>query len=59
VRLLARFVETYKHRTEREAGKYLHPAFGTNFRDVRIPKHQNDINTANTSVLPLGDPRFR
>jgi carotenoid cleavage dioxygenase len=52
VRHYGRFVESQKHIAERDERCFVYPAFGTFFPDIRIPDHRDEINTANTSVLP-------
>lgn len=47
-----RYVQTHKHRAEREAGRFLRPAFGTRFADMTSLDNPDAANAANTSVLP-------
>ncbi|HEX5686999.1 MAG TPA: carotenoid oxygenase family protein [Ideonella sp.] len=50
-----RFVRTAKFQAEQAAGEFLLPAFGTAIRAKRPMRGPDDINVANTSVLPLPD----
>lgn len=50
-----RYVNTHKHRREREAGTLRYPAFGTDFEDAWPVDGPDDVNAANTSVLPFND----
>lgn len=57
----ARFVQTKKFKAETKAGRFLLPGFGTSFPDqaTRSPvRAADDVNTANTSVLKMGDGRL-
>ena len=57
----ARFVQTKKFKLEAKAGRFLLPGFGTSFPDqaTRLPvRAADDVNTANTSVLKMGDGRL-
>ncbi|MBI5271896.1 MAG: carotenoid oxygenase family protein [Burkholderiales bacterium] len=49
----ARFVQTAKFRAEQAAGEFLVPAFGTAIAAKRPLRGPDDMNVANTSVLPL------
>jgi carotenoid cleavage dioxygenase len=49
----ARFVQTAKLRAEAAAGEFLVPAFGTAIAPKRPVRGPDDMNVANTSVLPL------
>lgn len=49
----ARFVQTAKWRAEAAAGEFLVPAFGTAIAPRRPVRGPDDMNVANTSVLPL------
>lgn len=55
VRHRGRFVETDKRRNESEAGRFLYPGFGSSPREAGGFSRPDDINVANTSVLPLGE----
>ncbi len=51
----ARFVQTKKFMAEQAANDFLVPAFGSSIK-AKIPVRSNDdVNTANTSVVRLGD----
>ncbi len=51
----ARFVQTTKFKAEQAANEFLVPAFGSSIK-AKIPVRGNDdVNTANTSVVKLGD----
>lgn len=51
----ARFVETKKFKAEQAANEFLLPSFGTAIK-ARLPmRTSDDTNTANTSVIKLGD----
>lgn len=50
-----RFVDTDKRRDEEEAGRFLYPGFGFQPENMRAPRRNDDVNAANTSVLPMGD----
>ena len=50
-----RFVQTQKFKAEQAAGEFLLPAFGTAIAAKRPMRGPDDINVANTSVLPLPD----
>ena len=51
----ARFVQTKKFIAEQQANAFLVPAFGTAIK-AKVPVRSNDdVNTANTSVVKLGD----
>lgn len=49
----ARFVQTAKFRAEQAAGEFLVPAYGTAIAPKRPVRGADDMNVANTSVLPL------
>ena len=51
----ARMVATDRRRAELEAGRLLWPGFGTDVPDTRPVRSADTINTANISVLPVGD----
>ncbi|MEK8032129.1 carotenoid oxygenase family protein [Ideonella sp. DXS29W] len=51
----ARFVQTPKFVAEQQAGRFLLPAFGTAIAPQRPIRSADDLNAANTSVLPLPD----
>jgi len=46
-----RYVNTPKHQAEMEAGRFLYPAFGTRWDDMRTPGSRDAMNAANISVL--------
>ncbi|MFO1340274.1 MAG: carotenoid oxygenase family protein [Burkholderiaceae bacterium] len=48
-----RFVQTAKFRAEQAAGEFLVPAYGTAIAPKRPVRGADDMNVANTSVLPL------
>ena len=50
----ARMVHTFKYRQERTAGRPLYPSFGSVPPSPCPVQHPDEINTANTSVLPHG-----
>ncbi|MBA1149383.1 carotenoid oxygenase family protein [Ectothiorhodospiraceae bacterium WFHF3C12] len=50
-----RYVQTHKHRREREAGTLRYPAFGTKFEDAWPVDGPDDVNAANTNILPFND----
>lgn len=50
-----RFVRTRKFVAEQAAGEFLLPAFGTPITPKRPVRGPDDMNVANTSVLPLPD----
>ena len=51
----ARFVQTKKFIAEQEANTFLVPAFGSTIK-ARVPvRNSDDVNTANTNVIKLGD----
>jgi len=51
----ANMVHTKRFIAEREAGRFLWPAFGTVFEDGRSATSAEDVNPANISVLPVED----
>ena len=51
----ARFVRTAKFKAEQQAGEFLWPGFGTAITPKRPVRGADDLNAANTSVLPLPD----
>lgn len=51
----ARFVATHKYRRESQAGRFLYDAAGTSIAGSLEARNADDMNTANTSVLPLAD----
>ena len=51
----AQMVRTTKFIVEEEAGRYLWPGFGTRFEGGRSATKADDVNVANTSILPVGD----
>ena len=53
IRHQARLVETYKLKTERKAGRFVIPAAGTTIADPVDIRNNDDINTANTSVVQI------
>jgi len=50
-----RVIETPKYRKEQEAGRFLYMAFGSMPPDNLPPRGPDEINTANTSLLPMGE----
>ena len=53
IRHQAKLVETYKLATERKAGRFVIPAAGTTIADPIEIRNNDDINTANTSVVEI------
>ena len=53
IRHQARLVETYKLITERKAGRFVIPAAGTTIANPIEIRNNDDINTANTSVVKI------
>lgn len=51
----ARMVRTSRLVAEEKAGRFLWPGFGTVFEGGRSITKADDVNVANTSVLPVGD----
>ncbi len=51
----ASMVHTDRFVAEQEAGRFLWPAFGTAFENGRSATKADDVNAANTSVLPVKD----
>jgi carotenoid cleavage dioxygenase len=51
---LGRMVETPKYQAERAAAKRLAAAYGTPVPGARPPAAPDELNVANTSVLPIG-----
>ena len=51
----ARMVQTERFIAEKEAGRFLWPAFGTAFEDGRSATGADEVNSANISVLPVQD----
>jgi len=51
----ANMVHTQRFIAEREAGRFLWPAFGTAFEDGRSATSADTVNPANISVLPVQD----
>jgi all-trans-8'-apo-beta-carotenal 15,15'-oxygenase len=54
----ARFVATHKYTQESRARQFLYHGAGTSIAGARDGRNADDSNTANTSVLPLGDRLF-
>ena len=54
----ARMVATAKYRREQRAGRFVVPAAGTAIEGAEAIRNNDDMNTANTSVLCLGDRVF-
>lgn len=50
---VGKFVRTAKFAAETAAGRFLYSAFGTRFDDARAPGSPDEVNAANTSVLPF------
>jgi carotenoid cleavage dioxygenase-like enzyme len=53
--LQARFVDTPKRRTDTAANAVVTPGFGTAARAGARVRHNDDVNAANISVMPVGD----
>jgi len=51
----ANMVHTDRYVAEQEAGQFLWPAFGTAFENGHSATKADDVNPANTSVLPVND----
>ena len=51
----ARFVRTEKFVAEAEANDFLFPVFGSRIKAKRAMKNSDSVNTANTSVVKVGD----
>lgn len=51
----SRFVQTAKWQDEQRAGRFVHAAAGTTIVDHQVIHGPDDLNTANISVLALGD----
>lgn len=51
----SRFVQTAKWQEEQRAGRFVHAAAGTSIANHRVIRSPDDLNTANISVLALGD----
>lgn len=49
---IGRFVETRKHVKETQAGKFLYNSYGTEIANSLALTSPDDVNVANTSVLP-------
>ncbi len=49
----ANLIETYKLKTERKAGRFVIPAAGTTIADPIEIRNNDDLNTANTSVVKI------
>lgn len=54
----SRFVQTSKWTAEQKAGRFLRAAAGTTIPDHQVVNSPDDLNTANTSVLALGDKLY-
>jgi all-trans-8'-apo-beta-carotenal 15,15'-oxygenase len=54
----ARMVETLKFQRERRAGRFVIPAAGTAIENAESVRNNDDMNTANTSVLCLANRVF-
>ena len=54
----ARFVRTHKYVREQEAGRFLIDGAGTRVPDGDAIRNADDMNTANTSVLAMGDALY-
>jgi carotenoid cleavage dioxygenase-like enzyme len=54
----ARMVATSKFQREQRAGRFVVPAAGTEIADAESMRNNDDMNTANTSVLCLGNRVF-
>jgi len=50
-----RMVDTARSLAEEQAGRFLWGGFGTGMQDSRAVTSPDDLNVANTSVLPVGD----
>jgi len=53
-----RIVETAKYKKEKEAGRFLYPAFGTGKTGAPTIRGADDVNVANISVLPMGEKLY-
>ena len=51
----ARMIRTDKYVAEEKAGRFLYPGFGSRIPDSLPIGKSDNVNVANTSVLPLGD----
>lgn len=54
----ARMVATPKFTREQKAGRFLYPAAGTTVPDTQPIRNNDDVNTANTSVMNLAGRLF-
>ena len=51
----AKMVQTDRHVAEQAAGRFLWPGFGSSFEGGRLAARPDDMNPANTSLLPVDD----
>ncbi|MFO3704498.1 carotenoid oxygenase family protein [Xanthomonas codiaei] len=58
VRHLGRMVATHKFTQEQQAGRFLYRAAGTSVPDMQPARNNDDVNTANTSVMRLNGRLF-
>lgn len=54
----ARMVETPKFKREQRAGRFVVPAAGTTIENAESIRNNDDVNTANTAVMCIGDRVF-
>lgn len=54
----ARMVETPKFKREQRAGRFVVPAAGTPIESAESIRNNDDVNTANTAVMCIGDRVF-
>ena len=54
----ARMVETPKFKREQRVGRFVVPAAGTTIEDAASIRNNDDVNTANTAVLCIGNRVF-
>jgi carotenoid cleavage dioxygenase-like enzyme len=55
VRHRGRFVDTPKRRAEAAAGRFLYPGYGFTPRDAASFTRPDELNAANTNILPMGE----
>lgn len=58
IRHRARMIATTKFEREQRAGRFLVPAVGTTIPGAESIRNNDDLNTANTSVIRIGDRLF-
>ncbi len=54
----ARMVDTPKFKREQRVGRFIVPAAGTTIEDAASIRNNDDVNTANTAVMCIGDRVF-